>query len=194
MKKTLALLLTSVSLTLALPAIAQDSIIDEARFGGTWAQPDWMDNNHTEADQVAINAQLLLKPVNIDFFGLVEDDASSFLTSIMNPRPHIGATANFDDNGTSYINAGLTWHFELTDSFFMEAGFGGAWNNGSDIPTATRAGIGSHWVFHESLAFGANITENVTFLIQYDHLSHRDLAGSINRGLNNLSARVGVKF
>ena len=194
MKKTLAILVATTTLSIGFSAHAEESIIDEARFGGTWAQPDWLDANHTEAEQAGINGQLLFKPVNIDVFGLGEGSDSYFLNALFNPRPTIGGMANFDKHGTSYVHAGLNWHFALGETFFVEAGFGGAWNNGSDVPTATRAGIGSNWVFNESLALGVNVTEDITAVLQWDHLSHRDFFGSHNRGLNNLSARIGVKF
>ena len=194
MKKFLTLLLTTASLTVGTTVFASDTIIDEVRFGGTWAQPEWMDANHTEGDQAGINAQILLNPFDIDLFDIVDDGDSGFLHSLMNPRPNIGAMVNLDEDGTSYITAGWVWQFELTETFFFEAGFGGGWNNGSDVPTATRAGIGSKWLFNESLAFGANISENMTVVVQWDHLSHRDFAGDMNRGLNNISARIGFKF
>lgn len=200
MKKTLGTLLALTALSAATtftalaPANAQEAIIDELRFGGTWAQPDWLDNNHTEGDQAGINVEVLFKPVNIDFLNLFDDPGQGFVSELINPRFHLGAMGNLDEDGTSYAYAGLTWHFAVTNSFFVEAGFGGALNNGSDVPTATRAGIGSNLLFRESIGLGFNVTENMTIIAQYEHLSHRDLAGSANRGLNNISMKVGFKF
>ncbi len=130
----------------------------------------------------------------MDLFDLADGGESNFVKSLLNPRPTIGGTLNLDDDGTDYIHAGLVWHFEVTETFFVEAGFGGGWNNGSDAGTATRAAIGSNFLFNESFAIGANIAENLTFLVQIDHLSHAGLGGNNNRGLTNLSARIGYKF
>ncbi|WP_198008760.1 acyloxyacyl hydrolase [Ahrensia sp. R2A130] len=192
-KSAIAALLISTA-AFAAPASANDFGLDEARFGGTWAQPDWLDANHAEDDQFGINAELLFRPINIDLFGVADGETEGFLYSIMNPRAHLGGMVNFDDDGTSYGYAGLTWQFGLTEALFLEGGFGLALNNGEERPSATRAGLGSAITFRESIALGVNVTENITALIQLEHLSHAEVFDDQNRGLSNISARIGYKF
>jgi len=168
--------------------------VDELRFGGTWAQPEWLDNGHAEADQFGINAEILFRPVNISISGRHSGESGGFWHSVFNPRPHIGGLANFSSNGSSYGYAGLTWHHDLSEAFFLETGFGMGVTNGSEKASANRAGLGSKVLFHEKLAFGVNLSETMTAVLQFEHLSHASLFGDNNRGLSNTSLRLGHKF
>ncbi|MEE9314491.1 MAG: acyloxyacyl hydrolase [Rhizobiaceae bacterium] len=185
-----ALCMSSFSYT----AQAQESFINEARFGGHWAQPGFLEVGHKEKNQTALSAELLFQPINIDFLDLFEGSQDSWAYSFVTPRPHLGVTANLAGNGTSYAYGGLTWHFDVTNTVFLEGGLGMAYTNGSKSGSPTRAALGAHWQFHESLAVGFNITENVTLVTQYEHLSHRKVFSDNNRGLGNLSVKVGLKF
>lgn len=182
----------AIIFSLATAASAQTIMIDEARFGGTWAQPEWLDHGHREDDQFGVNAEILLSPFNWDMRAAPEDD---FLHALATPRLHIGGMLNFDDDGTDYVYSGLTWQFGITEMIFIEGGFGLALNNGSEVTTATRAGLGSDITFRESIALGFNLTEAATLVFQLEHLSHAELFDDrFNRGLSNASVRVGMKF
>ena len=193
MKK--AIISIATALLWLVSAHAYAGQIDEFRFGGTWAQPDALDNNHPENDQAGVGAEVLFMPVNIDLFGLADDRTSGYLYNLMNPRPHLGAMINFDDDGTSYAYAGFTWHHALGDILFFETAFGVSVNNGKDNSiTPNRADLGSNVLFHESIGLGANLTEDMTIVLAVEHLSHAGLFGGDNRGLTNASLRVGKKF
>ena len=186
-----------VALSLSVGSVALSGVsahangIDEVRFGGTWANPDAIDNGHPEADQAGITAEVLFSELNLDTRTDAGDD---FIHQLLTPRIHVGGMYNFDDDGTSYVYAGLTWHHELTDTIFFESTFGGAINDGSETPTATRAGLGSSVTFRESIALGFSVTESTNVIVQLEHLSHANLAGDFNRGLTNASVKVGFKF
>ena len=193
MKK--AILSIAVALLWLLSFSAYAGQIDEFRFGGTWAQPKALEKNHPENEQAGVGAEVLFTAVNIDVFGLADDRTSGYLYNLMNPRPHIGAMINFDDDGTSYAYAGFTWHHKLGEIFFFESTFGLSVNNGEhdEIP-GRRAGLGSNLLFHESIGLGANLTEDMTVVLAVEHLSHAGIFGSENSGLTNASLRVGKKF
>lgn len=182
--------------SLVLPAAALDGLIDEARFGGTWAQPNWLDRGHPEDNQFGINAEILFAPLNWE---MREDAPDDFLHALATPRIHIGGLVNFDNDGTDYVYTGLTWQYGITERMFVELGFGLGLNNGEDdafpIPNPTRAGLGSRVTFRESFAIGFNLTETTNVLFQVEHLSHAELFDDkSNRGLSNASLKVGFKF
>ena len=169
--------------------------LDELRFGATWAQPGWLEPSHREGDQVGIGAELLFAPVNIDVFGVSGSHSSKFMNTVFNPRPHIGAMINLDENGTSYAFTGLSWHYDSDQTFFVEGSFGVSVNNGkTENSDPDRVKLGSNALFHESVGFGVNVSETITVVFAVEHLSHAGLFGSDNRGLTNASLRVGHKF
>ncbi len=178
-----------------MPVLAAGDLIDEARFGGTWAQPNWLDRGHPEDSQFGVNAEILFAPLNWDSRDNPPDD---FLHALATPRVHIGGMINFDDNGTDYIYTGLTWQYGFTETFFAEIGLGIGFNNGEDeafpIPNPVRAGLGSSITFRESFALGFNLTPEATLVFQVEHLSHAELFDDSNRGLSNASVRLGYKF
>jgi len=181
---------------LIVPASALDGLIDEARFGGTWAQPEWLDSGHPEDNQFGVNAEILFTALNWETRENAPDD---FLHALATPRVHIGGMVNFDSDGTDYIYTGLTWQYSFTETFFAELGFGLGLNNGEDrarpLPNPTRAGLGSSVTFRESFALGFNLTPQSTLVVQVEHLSHAELFDDdSNRGLSNFSVRYGYKF
>ncbi|MEE9376338.1 MAG: acyloxyacyl hydrolase [Rhizobiaceae bacterium] len=178
----------------ASTAQAQESFINEARFGGHWNQPGFFEVGHKEKNQASVSAEVLFQPINIDFLNLFEGSQGTWLYSFVTPRPKIGALANFAKNGTHYAYGGLTWHFDVNDTMFFEAGLGLAYTNGVKNGSPTRAALGAHWQFNESLAIGFNLSENVTLVTQFEHLSHRYLFGTRNRGLSSLSVKLGYKY
>ena len=98
-KSALVALLISTA-TFVSPAAPHHFGIDEARFGGTWAQPDWLDGSHVEDNQFGINAELLFRPINVDLFGLADGETDGFLYIVMKPRAHVGVMVNIESNGT----------------------------------------------------------------------------------------------
>jgi hypothetical protein len=110
------------------------------------------------------------------------------------PRPHIGATANFQGK-TSTIYAGVTWHFDLFESpFFAEVSSGGSLNNGElDDRHDDMNPLGCHLLFRESASLGYQFDQHWSVMGTFEHNSNANLC-SENRGLSNLGVRVGYKF
>ena len=173
------------------PAAAQELRIDEFRFGGTWTNPSWIENDHAEADDAGITAEVLTAPVDFaSRFGV----ENPILAAILTPRFHVGGTGVLDEDGTSYVYAGLTWHQALGDILFIESSFGGSLNNGNTNGAPGRAKIGSNVLFREAFAIGANLTDTMTLVTQIEHMSHAGLAASDNRGLTHVSVKLGLRF
>lgn len=181
-----------------MTSTASAQVIDELRFGGTWAQPEFIDAAHPEANQVGITGEVLFTPFNFDSRVGAEGD---FLNAILTPRFHIGGMANLSNRGTSYGYAGLTWHYGLTERLFLETSFGASVNNGLkdgklNVPETdlVRARLGSNILFRESVALGYKVTDQVSVLLQIDHNSHAGLWADKNRGLTATHIKLGYKF
>lgn len=179
-------------------AHAGDGWIDEARFGGAIIDiPTFTKQPYYEYNRAGANVEVLFSPVSINFLDI--DSSSSFVQELLTPRPHLGATIALEENTTSSIYAGLTWHHELTDLFFLETSFGGAVHNGEMknvkiTPIISRRAMGSPVLFRESIALGMKVTDNINALVQVSHMSHAGLAGDDNAGQTDLAFKLGFKF
>lgn len=172
------------------PAMAQDfsSFVDEVRIGGQFhdAYPGFIP---TTPSKFRFNQ---LEDVSLDvLFRSPDIDAFRWLGS---PRPNLGGTLSLTGQ-ESMIHLGLTWHvpiFELP--IFIEGTFGGALNNGyaSNPPPGFRA-LGCNLMFYEQAGIGANIGDNVTATVTYEHTSNAGLCNP-NAGLSNVGLRLGWKF
>jgi lipid A 3-O-deacylase len=110
------------------------------------------------------------------------------------PRPSIGGTLNFAGK-TSEAFAGLTWTYDITQSIFVDAEFGGSVNNGktgSILPPGHNA-MGCNWSFRESASLGYRFAVNWDIMATVEHMSNAGLC-SQNRGLTNYGARIGYRF
>lgn len=185
-------ILAAMALLLATHAPARaDGFIDQVRFGGAWANPEFVDTRHVEADQVAVAGEVLFRPLEPGYTDGIEP---GFLRSLLTPRPHLGLFGNLSDNGTDFVYAGLTWHYDLGSVVFLETSFGLALNNGSRNGSPNRAALGSNITFRESIGIGFNLTDRVDAIVVLEHLSHAELFDERNRGLTHLGVKVGYSF
>lgn len=98
--------------------------------------------------------------------------------------------------GNSYAYAGLTWEANFTDQFFGDLGLGGAVHDGPDLtalPVRSHKGLGTRFLFHESVALGYRVSASWNASAYLDHVSNAGL-GPRNPGITNLGMRVGYKF
>lgn len=185
------------------PSVAFDLEIDEARIGGSVLDIPYTALVVPFGDEKAghrynlpgMNAEVLFKAFD---FGASDTD-NSFLRTMLSPRLHVGTTISFDDDTASSLYSGLTWHHGLGEYLFIETSFGGAVHNGDMDPkpinaTQTTRGLGSTLLFRESVAIGANLSPDLTLVVQISHMSHADLAGDQNDGQTDLSVKLGKKF
>jgi hypothetical protein len=163
-----------------LPVTQSQYFLSEVRLG-TFAH----DPASPEAGSADLNGEILFsKPFS-------RPDSP---WDVLLPRPMIGATLNFTGK-TSQAYAGLTWTYDITKSIFVEASFGGSFNNGktgSIVPAGHNA-MGCNVSFRESGSVGYRFTANWSLMATVEHMSNAGLCKQ-NRGLTNYGARIGYTF
>lgn len=186
-----------LAILFALPAQAQDSVIDEVRFGIVSMNPDFLENNHPESEQIGVNAEVLFTAFDWDSRGNPEP---GFVHSLLTPRFHLGGDVNFDDDGTSHAYSGLTWQFDLTRALFLETAFGISLNNGKEDGARDangqlyRARYGSNVLFHEQIGIGYRVNDMMNVLLTVSHYSHAGVFDDANRGTSNIAVKTGFQF
>ena len=125
-----------------------------------------------------------------------------FLAVVGSPRPHIGASIAADSEATSQIYAGLEWRAILANRFILAAAAGGAVHNGETarfdpILDASRRTntqfLGCRALFRVGLDAGVRVTERLSLLAHWDHISNAGLCDE-NEGLDNAGLRLGLTF
>ena len=91
---------------------------------------------------------------------------------------------------TSYAAAGLSMKFG--DRVFIRPGLGIAIHNGSadDFFRTDRIAFGSRVLFEPELGVGARISDRATIEASWVHMSHAQLFGQENPGIDNLGVRL----
>ncbi|HMI40251.1 MAG TPA: acyloxyacyl hydrolase [Sphingomicrobium sp.] len=91
---------------------------------------------------------------------------------------------------TSYAAAGLSYKFG--DKLFIRPGLGIAIHNGSadDFNRTDRIAFGSRVLFEPELGVGARINQRLTLEASWVHMSHAQLFGQQNPGIDNIGARL----
>lgn len=97
---------------------------------------------------------------------------------------------------TNYAAAGLSAKFG--DRIFIRPGVGIAVHTGSakdfDNPFNDKIEFGSRILFEPELGIGARISDRATVEASWVHLSHAQLFGKQNPGIDNIGARLSWKF
>lgn len=96
--------------------------------------------------------------------------------------------------GTDYIAAGLSRKFG--DRLFIRPGVGLAIHDGSiakfEVPG--RIAFGSRLLFEPELGIGARIAPRLTVEVSWVHMSHAQLFGGQNPGIDNIGGRLSFKL
>ena len=95
---------------------------------------------------------------------------------------------------TSYAAVGLSWKFG--DRFYIRPGIGLAIHNGSteDFIRDDRVAFGSRILFAPEVGVGARINDRLTIEASLVHLSHGQVFGGQNPGIDNIGARINLKL
>ena len=95
---------------------------------------------------------------------------------------------------TSYAALGLSWKFG--DRFYVRPGLGLAIHNGSskDFVLDDRIAFGSRILFAPEVGVGARINDRLTIEASLVHLSHGQVFGGQNPGIDNIGARINLKL
>ena len=108
-------------------------------------------------------------------------------------QPYVFGALN-SKGDTSYAAAGLSWKFG--DRFYVRPGIGVAVHNGSteDFIVADRIAFGSRMLFETEVGVGARVNDRLTVEASLVHLSHGQLFGGQNPGIDNIGARINLKL
>jgi len=110
-------------------------------------------------------------------------------------QPYVFAALN-TGGSTHYAAAGLSAKFG--DRLFVRPGVGLAVHTGSasnfDIPGNDEIEFGSRILFEPEIAVGARIAPRMTVEASWVHLSHAQLFGRQNPGIDNLGVRLSVEL
>jgi len=159
-------------------------IFDEARFGTVYpVQP-------ADDSGVILSGQLY-------FRNFVPPYRNYWANALFRPRVHVGGNLATGSDPINQAYVGLTWDFPVLDRYFVEASLGGTIHDGPLESAGKGLDLGCPWLFRESLAIGANVTQHWRIVASADHSSHAHLcedghAG--NSGITHAGVYVGYRF
>ena len=110
-------------------------------------------------------------------------------------EPYIFGALNTSGD-TNYAAVGLSRKFG--DRIYIRPGVGIAVHTGSasnfDKPFNDKIEFGSRILFEPELGIGFKASERMTIEASWVHLSHAQLFGRQNPGIDNIGARINFKF
>lgn len=110
-------------------------------------------------------------------------------------QPYAFVSANSSGN-THFAAVGLSAKFG--DAFFIRPGLGLALHTGSvedfQDPTNDEIEFGSRVLFEPELGIGARINDRMTVEASWVHLSHAQIFGRQNPGMDNIGVRLTVEL
>lgn len=115
------------------------------------------------------------------------------LDFIGRPSPYILGQINSAGN-TSFAAAGFSWQFG--NRFYFRPGIGLAIHNGPHDfdPSGRRIYLGSRVLLEPEIGVGMTIGDRASAEISWVHLSHAQLAGQQNPGLDTLGLRLNYQL
>lgn len=113
------------------------------------------------------------------------------LSAIGSPEPYVLAVVNLDGE-TNLVAAGLSW--KLGDRLYARPGIGIAIHDGPgfrvDPATNLRTDLGSRVLFEPEIAVGFQATPRLSIEASWIHVSHAQLFGGQNPGLDIIGVRA----
>lgn len=110
------------------------------------------------------------------------------------PQPYVFAAVN-SSGETHYVAAGLS--FKFGDKLFIRPGLGIAVHTGSASNfdrSDDHIDFGSRVLFEPELGVGFRISERATVEASWVHMSHAQMFGRQNPGIDNFGARLSWKL
>jgi len=110
-------------------------------------------------------------------------------------QPYVFGAVNSAGN-TSYAAVGLSARFPLGKHVYFRPGIGIAIHNGSagKFYRTDKVAFGSRVLAEPEVALGTDISKRVSVEASWVHMSHGQLFGGENPGIDNLGMRVNVRF
>jgi hypothetical protein len=116
-----------------------------------------------------------------------------FLRVLGSPRPHALVSVNSAGN-THFAAAGISW--KIGGDFYVRPGIGLAVHTGPSrvVPGDDRIDFGSRILFEPELGVGGRLTDRISIEASWVHLSHAQLFGPQNPGVDTIGARLNYRF
>ena len=120
-------------------------------------------------------------------------DGIGALSAIGSPAPYAFVSVN-SSGDSHFAAAGLSWKFG--GRLYVRPGIGIAIHDGPDrrIRDGRRVDFGSRVLFEPEIALGYRVTEAVSVEASWVHLSHGQLFGRQNAGMDNFGVRLNYRF
>lgn len=108
-------------------------------------------------------------------------------------QPYIFAAVNSAGN-TNYGAIGMSARFPLGSHFYFRPGLGVAVHTGSagKYYRTDKIAFGSRVLFEPEVALGTQISKRVSVEASWVHMSHGQLFGQENPGIDNLGMRINL--
>ncbi|HEX8574482.1 MAG TPA: acyloxyacyl hydrolase [Allosphingosinicella sp.] len=115
------------------------------------------------------------------------------LSAVGAPRPHAFVSVN-SAGDTHFASAGISW--KIGGKVYVRPGIGLAVHSGPGdvVPGDGRIDFGSRILFAPELGVGARLGERVSVEASWVHLSHAQLFGPQNPGLDTIGLRLNYRF
>ena len=111
-------------------------------------------------------------------------------------RLHILGSVNLN-HGVDFAAAGASLRFPLGERFYIQPGLGIAIQDGSTAKYQVRDDrlyLGSRVLAEPELALGVQLSPRVGVEVAYVHLSHAQVFGKQNPGLDTIGGRLVYRF
>ena len=110
-------------------------------------------------------------------------------------QPYVFGALNTNGN-TSYAAAGLDATFPLGRQWYFRPGVGIAIHNGSagKYFRTDKIAFGSRVLFEPEIALGTRLTDRLSVEASWVHMSHAQLFGPENPGIDNLGIRLNLRL
>jgi len=97
---------------------------------------------------------------------------------------------------TSYASTGIAARFGLGDGFYVRPGLGIAIHNGSagKFYRTDKIAFGSRVLLEPELGLGKKVNDRLSIEASWVHMSHAQLRGRENPGIDNLGFRVNLSL
>jgi lipid A 3-O-deacylase len=108
-------------------------------------------------------------------------------------QPYAFGAVNTAGN-TDYAAAGMAAKFDLGRNWYIRPGIGIAIHNGSagKYYRTDKIAFGSRVLFEPEIAIGTQVNRRVSVEANWVHMSHGQLFGKENPGIDNLGLRVNL--
>jgi lipid A 3-O-deacylase len=113
------------------------------------------------------------------------------LRALGGPRPHLLVSVN-SAGATHFAAAGISWR--IGDKVYLRPGAGIAIHTGPDHASARRIWLGSRILFEPELGLGLRLTPRASIEASWVHLSHAQIFGRQNPGLDTVGLRFNYRF